>query len=269
VQFTPLELAVGQGGRLSLHPRVTLDPSPQTLELAPGQIISNVAISAEVSERMLKYAAPIVAGATRTSGSFSFFMEGAQVPLRQPKQGRLNGRLTIHDLAVMPGPMLQSVAGLIRQIEGFGKTAQGAGGNSLEGLLGGVLQSQQPAQPLKGITMTERAIDIQVSDGRVYHRNLEFLIDDVPVRSNGSVGFDETLALVIEIPIQAKWVGSKPALQPLVGQTIAIPVSGTFNQPNVDERAIGAFLTQAAQATAGGLLGDELNKALDKLLRPK
>jgi hypothetical protein len=269
VQFTPLELAVGQGGRLSLHPRVTLDPQPQTLELAPGQIISNVAISAEVSERMLKYAAPIVAGATRTSGSFSFFMEGAQIPLRQPKQGRLNGRLTIHNLAVMPGPMLQSVAGLIRQIEGFGKTAQGAGGNPLEGLLGGVLQPQQPAQPLKGITMTERAIDVQVSEGRVYHRNLEFLIDDVPVRSNGSVGFDETLALVIEIPIQAKWVGSKPALQPLVGQMITIPVSGTFNKPNIDERAIGAFLTQAAQATAGGLLGDELNKALDKLLKPK
>ncbi|MBA3481800.1 MAG: hypothetical protein H0T51_08300, partial [Pirellulales bacterium] len=268
IQFTPLELTVGQGGRVSLQPRVTLDPAPQVLELAPGQMISNVAISAEVSERMLKYAAPIVAGATRTEGSFSFFMEGAQIPLRQPKQGRLTGRLTIHNLAVMPGPMLQSIAGLIRQIEGFGKTAQGAGGNPLEGLLGG-LQPQQPAQPVKGITMTERAIDIQVADGRVYHRNLEFLIDDVPVRSQGSVGFDESLALEIEVPIQAKWVGSKPALQPLIGQSIRIPVTGTFAKPNIDERAIGAFLTQAAQAAAGGLLGDELNKALDKRLNPR
>ena len=268
IQFTPLELTVGQGGRVSLQPRVTLDPAPQVLELAPGQMISNVAISAEVSERMLKYAAPIVAGATRTEGSFSFFMEGAQIPLRQPKQGRLNGRLTIHNLAVMPGPMLQSIAGLIRQIEGFGKTAQGAGGNPLEGFLGG-LQPQQPAQPVKGVTMTERAIDIQVADGRVYHRKLEFLIDDVPVRSQGSVGFDESLALEIEVPIQAKWVGNKPALQPLIGQTIRIPVTGTFAKPNIDERAIGAFLTQAAQAAAGGLLGDELNKALDKLLKPR
>ena len=117
--------------------------------------------------------------------------------------------------------------------------------------------------------MTERAIDIQVSDGRVYHRNLEFLIDDVPVRSQGSVGFDETLALEIEVPIQAKWVGDKPALRGLVGQMIRIPVQGTFAQPKVDERAIGAFLGQAAHAAAGGLLGDELNKALDKLLKPR
>jgi hypothetical protein len=117
--------------------------------------------------------------------------------------------------------------------------------------------------------MTERAIDIQVVDGRVYHRNLEFLIDDVPVRSQGSVGFDETLALVIDVPIQAKWVGSKPALKPLIGQVLQIPVSGTFDKPRIDERAIGAFLAQAAQTAASGLLGDELNKALDKLLRPK
>ncbi|HEX6961626.1 MAG TPA: hypothetical protein VF175_07145, partial [Lacipirellula sp.] len=268
--FAPLNLAVGQGGRINFQPRVTLDPQPQTLELAPGQLISNVAISAEVSERMLKYAAPIVAGATRTEGSFSFFLEGAQIPLRHPKQGRLNGRLTIHNLAVTPGPMLQSIAGLVRQIEAFGKGAQGAGQSPLGlGLLDGLIQPNQPAQPLKGVTMSERTIDIQVVDGRVHHRNLEFLIDDVPVRSSGSVGFDESLALLIEVPIQQKWVGSKPALQPLVGQLIQIPVSGTFARPNVDERAITGFLTQAAQAAAGGLLGDEINKALDKLLKPR
>jgi hypothetical protein len=269
VQFTPLNLAVGQGGRISLQPRITLDPQPQVLELAPGQLISNVAISAEVSERMLKFAAPVVAGATRTEGAFSFFLENAQIPLRQPKQGRLAGRLTIHNLAVTPGPMIQSIAALVRQIEAFGKGAQGGGQGLGLGLLDGLVQPNQPAKPLKGITMTERAIDIQVVDGRVHHRNLEFLIDDVPVRSSGSVGFDESLALMIEVPIQAKWVGSKPALQPLVGQLMQIPVSGTFNRPNIDERAIANFLGQAAQAAAGGLLGDELNKALDKLLKPR
>jgi hypothetical protein len=269
IHFAPLSLAVGQGGRISLQPRVTLDPQPQLLELAPGQLISNVAISAEVSERMLKYAAPIVAGATRTEGAFSFFLENAQIPLRHPKQGRLAGRLTIHNLAVTPGPMIQSIAALVRQIETFGKGAQGGGQGLGLGLLDSLVQPNQSAQPLKGVTMTERAIDIQIVDGRVHHRNLEFLIDDVPVRSSGSVGFDETIALMIEVPIQQKWVGSKPALQPLVGQLIQIPVSGTFDRPQIDERAIANFLGQAAQAAAGGLLGDELNKALDKLFKPR
>ena len=265
--FMPLELPVGQG-RLSLTPRVLLDPPPQMLELAPGQIVSNVAISQEVTQSLLKYAAPVVANATRSEGTFSFFLESAQIPLRHPKEGKLNGRLTIHQLAVLPGPMIQQIAGLIRQVETLGKSGQDLPGLGL-GLLGGAAAAPQPAQPLKGITMTERTVDVQVADGRVYHRNLEFLIDDVPVRSQGSVGFDETLAIVIEVPVQAKWVGDKPALKGLVGQVLQIPVQGTFDQPKVDERAIGSFMGQAAQTAAGGLIEGELNKALDKIFKPR
>ena len=268
VLINPLDLAVGPG-RIALQPRVLLDPAPQQLQLASGQLISKVAISAEVSERMLKYAAPIIAGATRADGSFSFFLsQPAQIPLRQPKQSRLEGRLTIHQLAVVPGPMIQDIANLIRQVETLSKNGQGLG-RGLGGLLGGAAAPEHQAPTLKGVTMNERTIDVQVIDGRVYHRNLEFFIDDVPVRSQGSVGFDETLALLIEVPIQAKWVGDNPALQPLVGQALRIPVEGTFGKPKFDQRAIGAFVAQAAQSAAGGLIGGELNKALDKLLRPK
>jgi hypothetical protein len=103
----------------------------------------------------------------------------------------------------------------------------------------------------------------------VYHRNLEFLVDDVPVRSFGSVGFDQTLALEIEVPIQAKWVGSERALQPLIGQVIRIPISGTFTRWKIDERAIGQFLGQAAQTAVGGAIEGELNRALNQLFKPR
>lgn len=283
-QVQPLQLTVGPTGKVSLTPRVLLDANPQVLELAPGQAISNVAISAEVSDRMLKYAAPIVAGAARTEGSFSFFLNEAKIPLRQPKQGRLDGRLTVHNLAVTPGPMIQNIATLIQQIDALSKNSQNIGQNLTDNLnqglgninqgIGSILGAVTPqkpaaAEPIKGITMSEKAIDVTIAEGRVYHKNLEFLIDDVPVRSNGSVGFDETLNIVIEVPIQQKWVGSKPALQSLVGQVIQIPVTGTFAKPQVDNRAVGSFVTQAAQQAVGGVIGEELNKAFDKILKPR
>jgi hypothetical protein len=233
---------------------------------------------------MLKYAAPIVAGAARTEGSFSFFLNGAQIPLRHPKTGKLDGRLTIHNLAVTPGPMIQDIANLIKQVDALSKNGQNMGQNLTDNLnqglgninqgLGSILGAVSPqkpaaAEPIKGITMSEKAIDVTIAESRVYHKNLEFLIDDVPVRSNGSVGFDETLNLVIEIPIQQKWVGSKPALQSLVGQVIQIPVTGTFAKPQVDNRAVGSFVTQAAQQAAGGIIGEEINKAFDKILKPR
>jgi translocation and assembly module TamB len=71
------------------------------------------------------------------------------------------------------------------------------------------------------------------------------------------------------VPIQQKWVGSKPALQSLVGQVIQIPVTGTFAKPQVDNRAVGSFITQAAQQAAGGIIGEEINKAFDKILKPR
>ncbi|MBL9161994.1 MAG: hypothetical protein JNL18_04545 [Planctomycetaceae bacterium] len=283
-QFSPLELTVGPTGKVSLTPRILLDANPQMLELAPGQAITNVAISAEVSDRMLKYAAPIVAGAARTEGSFSFFLNGAQIPLRQPKTGKLEGRLTVHNLAVTPGPMIQDIANLIKQVDALSKNGQNLGQNLTQNLnqglgnlnqgIGSILGAVSPqkpaaAEPIKGITMSEKAIDVTIAEGRVYHKNLEFLIDDVPVRSNGSVGFDETLNLMIEIPIQQKWVGSKPALQSLVGQVIQIPVAGTFAKPQVDNRAVGSFVAQAAQQAAGGIIGEEINKAFDKILKPR
>ena len=283
-QFTPLELTVGPTGKVSLTPSVLLDANPQMLVLAPGQAITNVAISAEVSDRMLKYAAPIIAGAARTEGSFSFFLNGAQIPLRQPKSGNLDGRLTVHNLAVTPGPMIQNIAALIKQIDALSKNSQNIGQNLSDNLnqglgninqgIGSILGAVNPqkpdaVEPIKGITMSEKAIDVTIADGRVYHKNLEFLIDDVPVRSNGSVGFDETLNLMIEVPIQQKWVGSKPALQSLVGQVIQIPVSGNFAHPQVDNRAVGNFLAQAAQQAAGGIIGEEINKAFDKILKPR
>jgi translocation and assembly module TamB len=225
--------------------------------------VSNVAVSAEVSDAMLKYAAPILANATRISGTFSLFTEGVSVPLEDPKKATAKGRVTMHELSILPGPGLADVVALIQQLERLSRTA-----GKPENLLG-ALTGQQPAQPVKGITMKERTIDVQVVDGRVYHRNLEFLVDDVPVTSYGSVGFDQSIALVLSIPVQEKWVRGTPALHGLIGQKIEIPVSGTFTHWNVDQRAVGAFLSQAAQTAVGGALGDELNKALEGLFRRK
>lgn len=261
VQIAPLDLAVGQG-RLTAQPRALLDPPPDQFQLAAGPLVSNVAISAEVSDAMLKYAAPILANATRISGTFSIITEGVAVPLDDPKKATAKGRVTMHELSILPGPGLADVVAIIQKLEQVSRTA-----GKPENLLGAL--AGQPAAPVKGIAMKERTIDVQVVDGRVYHRNLEFLIDDVPVRSYGSVGFDQSMAIVLQVPVQEKWVRGTPALHGLIGQVIEIPVNGTFTKWNVDERAVGNFVAQAAQSAVGGAIGGELNKALEGLFRRK
>jgi hypothetical protein len=89
------------------------------------------------------------------------------------------------------------------------------------------------------------------------------------LRSQGSVGLDETVALTIEIPIQDAWVAKEPLLAGLKGQSVQIPVSGTLTKPQMDQHAIASLTGQLIQKGAGQAVGNELNKALDKFLKPR
>ena len=255
LRIEPLDIGVGQQGRLTAQPLVRLTPGAELLALAPGPLVMNVDISQEVSETMLKYVAPILAGATRAEGKFSIDLVQAEVPYAHPEQAQIEGRLTAHRLRVSPGPMTEQLVTLVRQIESLTKRKQ-------------FLQAATSSSRNKSfLTMADQQVDFKVIEGRVYHRNLEFLIDDVPVRSSGSVGFDQTLALEIEVPIQSKWIEREPALRGLAGQSLKIPVYGTFQKPKINERAVADLSRQLLQGAASQAIGDELNKQFNKLFQ--
>ncbi len=253
LQMEPLDVAVGQG-RFTAQPLVRWTPGAEQLVLPKGPLVTNVNISPEVSETMLKYVAPILAGATRAEGQFSIDLDLAEVPLAQPEQARIQGRLTAHRLSVSPGPMAGQLVTLVSQIEALTKGKP-------------FLQAATSPRNKSFLTMSERQVDFQVVEGRVYHRNLEFLIDDVPVRSRGSVGFDQTLALEIEVPIQDRWIEREPALHGFAGQSLKIPIYGTFQKPRIDERAVADLSKQLLQGAATQAIGDELNRQFKKLFQ--
>jgi len=253
--INPVSIATGQGN-LQLSPRVVFDPAPQQLFFPKGPLATNIRISPQISETMLKYVAPLVAGATRAEGHFSVELESAQVPLDNPKHARMAGRLDVHQLSVAPGPMINELVTIVRQVEALSKKKE-------------FLQSAATARSNQALTMRNQQIDFQVVDGRVYHRNLVFMVDDVPVSSHGSVGFDQTLALLVEIPIQDKWVQREPALRSLAGQSLQIPIGGSFQRPQVDQRAIADISQRVLQSAASETIGNEINRQLDKLLRPR
>jgi hypothetical protein len=221
--------------------------------LAPGDALQQVEITPEVSQAMLKFAAPILAGTTQSRGKFSLELERCTIPIAQFSAADASGKLRIHDLAVTPGLLVQTVAAQLRQIE---QIAARAGGGA-------------PTSGAVGLTAVDQVVELRVAQGRVHHQGLEFRIDDVPIRSQGSVGFDESLAIVLQIPIQEKWVRGQRALQPLAGQMFELPIQGTFERPRVDEQALARVTQRLAETAAQQFIGDEINRALDRLLRPR
>ncbi|HEX5470303.1 MAG TPA: hypothetical protein VFW73_00360 [Lacipirellulaceae bacterium] len=253
LRIEPLALTIGQG-QLTAAPFVRLDPAPAELSLAGGPILTNVHISPEVSEAMLKYMAPVLAGATQSEGLFSLQLDSARVPLADFRNADSAGQLTVHSVRVTPGPMASEWVGLAQQIEALAKRHDPA---SLTG------------RQVTLVSIRDQQVVFRVVNGRVYHQNVEFQVGDVTLRSQGSVGFDQTIALTLEIPIQDAWVAKEPLLSGLKGQSLQVPVTGTLTHPKMDQRAITRLSAQLIQNGAGQALGNELNKALDKFRKPR
>ncbi len=233
VDIKPFDFAVG-GGRLTASPRVLLKPEPAVLTLPAGPLLTNVTITPEVSDRMLKYIVPPVARATQSEGQFSLRLDGATVPLALPEKASLAGQLTVARVRVTPGETIKPWMQLAAEIEAVSK-----------GLDPAALVGQRTTATL--LSIRDRVIDFRMSDGRVYHQGLEFEIGEVVVRSSGSVGLDETLDLLFDVPIKR-----------LNGQSIQIPIHGTFSRMEIDRRAL-------LQSVANRAIDTGINRALNRL----
>jgi hypothetical protein len=254
VRVDPLAIAVAEG-QLTTAPQVRLDPQPMELTLPPGPVLTNVRISPEVSEAMLKYIAPVLAGVTQSEGQFSLQLSAARVPLADPKKADVAGQLAVHAVRVAPGPMAKQWVELGQQIEAIAKRRD--------------LASLGQRKPVTLLAIQDQQVNFRVVDGRVYHQGMQFQAGDVVMRTEGSVGFDQTVALLVHVPIQDKWIEGQALLVGLKGQSLTIPISGTLRQPRMDQSAVAGLSQQLLQGAAQQAIGGELNKALDKFFKPR
>jgi hypothetical protein len=249
LQIAPFEIPVGQGA-LRLAPSIELF-GPLRLVLEKGQVVDQVSITPEMCQRWLKYIAPLVAEATAAEGRVSLQVARAEVPLREPLRASIRGALTIHQAHIGPGPLAREFLTLAQTISAMidpAKAGQAFDANS------------------RWVELPEQAIPFRVENGQVAHQNLTMQIGEVTIRTRGSVGFDQRLNLIAEVPVQDRWIAKQPYLVGLRGQTLSIPVHGTFDRPALDRRALQSLSHQAARGAARGILEQELQRQLERLL---
>ncbi|MCE9548604.1 MAG: hypothetical protein K8T25_24270 [Planctomycetia bacterium] len=253
VQFAPLSLTVGQG-RLMLAPRIDL--TSQAVLLHPAQrVAENVELTPEICQAWLKYVAPMLADATRADGKMSIDLSRCSVPLADKAKCDMAGTLLLHTAHVRPGPVAEPLVAMAQQIQMLLQK------NPLGTSLGGTAGTNSDVQ----LNIESQNIQFEVRNGRVSHSPLKIVVGDVEIRTHGSVGFDQTLAILADIPIRQAWIDRNPSLKSLAGQTIQIPVGGTLSKPAIDRRGFDSLARQLGTAAATGAL----QRGLDGLLKPR
>jgi len=249
VQGRPMDVQVSEG-RFTFTPFVRLNPAPAELLIARGPLLTDVHLSPEICARGLKFVAPILAESTVAEGRFSISLDGGHIPLGDPGAGDTSGKMTMK-AQVKAGPVAQEFMVLLNEITAVLQR-------------GTLVERNDQASALLSIDTSD--IEFRMVNRRVYHRGLKFMAGTLPITTHGSVGLDETLAIVAEVPIQAKLLGRDLSLGALEGQSLQIPIDGTLKKPKLDHRIVERLTGQLLQNATRGLLLEGLNKQLDRLL---
>ena len=254
VRFDPLDVILSEG-RLTAAPSIDLNGRSAVLTIPKGPVFTAVRTSPEMCRTWLKYVAPLTAEATQIDGTLSMQMDAARVPLADPEGAALAGTLRIDSLRVGPGPLAREFLLLARQIQAI------VDGRPLAAVAG---TSGAPVW----MTADRHDVPFELADRRVYHRGLEMNIDGVVVRTEGSVGVDQTLDMVATVPIQDEWLRRNRLLAGFKGQSIQVPVGGTLKAPALDRRVLNQLAGQLVGGAAERLIQDELGRQLDRFFTP-
>lgn len=260
-QLAPLEPLPGARGNTNNQGEILLAGDvhyrPEIwIDVAPGPIARGVSLTPDMTDKWLKYLAPIASDAARVEGIFGAELQQAVIYVDNPKRSQIRGRLDIEQVRMNAGPMADQVIAGARQLQALAAI----GSNVRPASTGSTL-----------ITLPAQSVEFQVSQGVVDHRALMIDVDRARVITSGQVDFDGRLNLTAQIPLDAKWLGSD--LRSLAGQTMTLPIDGTLSRPSLDSagirRVVADFGTRAvqnaAQEAAGNFLQEQFGRGQQQL----
>jgi hypothetical protein len=261
IQFNLDNTAVSEG-HLTASPSLRLGPGPLELLFGPGPLLTGLHISTPAAQNQnfqtqttqwVKFVAPMLSGATRTEGRLSIVLQGGRMPLGNPAAADFAGQVNIESIDVTPGPIAHPFALLTKQVES-------------------IFLRQTMPQDLAGepplVKIGRQSVPFRMVNGRVYHQNLEMTVGNITLRTYGSVGLDESLSLMAEMPVQHEWLGLNANQSPWNNQVVQFTIGGTLHDPKIDPRALEQLASQMVRNTVDQKIVDPLKKDLDRLLHP-
>jgi len=205
-------IAAAQGS-INLNARYNLE---QSLLRMPGKtaVLDGVVLTPELARELLSRINPIFYHVVSAEGNVDLGVNDLELPLDTPPQGgKGGGKLTLKNAKIEPG-----------------------------GVLGELVQMGVAMQTGQKITVKLEGADFEVRDGRIHYRDFALIFPpDFDLRFKGSVGLNDSLDLIVSIPIRPEVLARLGIKGPVVeyakllaGTRIDVPMVGTRENPKLD-----------------------------------
>lgn len=210
ISIPPSAVAVSEG-RVNLRGDIDLTGADPVLRV-PGQwnALENVAVTREMGTELLSHINPIFGFMSRLEGKINLHSTDLVLPLggKDKTVGAGKGMLDLRQMQMQPGGFL---------------------GELLE--LGGL-----PIRDLYPVEVGK--VDFIVKNGRIHYDNFTLAFPDkFDVKFYGSVGFDDSIDLIVSLPVSPAMLSRmKVSALPvdLTGLRIDVPMVGTRENPRLD-----------------------------------
>jgi hypothetical protein len=195
---------------INLNMEVENTAKGRVLVVQPVEVFRKTKLNLGVANNLMKYISPDVHSDRQVTGEISLSLSKVRVPLglteeEEVKQLEAEGKLTLHQVSAdIKSPMWH---GLIKMLAD--------------------LRGKQPSNLIHLIEESE--IRFQVKDGRLHHDGQRVGFPEIDpelvISTRGSVGLDETLDLLVELPRLRKDKLDKGPLQ--------CQVTGRIKEPKI------------------------------------
>ena len=233
------------GQIMQVSPWIDLSGPEPLMNAEKGVLLDNLNVENHYIRDWLKYVAPVVADATSIRGNVTVTTDGFQIPLFQPERMTARGTVKLNDLQVGPGPISNQLLPMVDRFLAIFKPSESG------------FSAQQSWMALK-----QQTIPYVIQDGRVYHEGLVLRYKDVSIATKGSIGFDQTMDVEAEIPIQEKWLGREAWMAALKGQSVSIPIAGQLSQPKLNSKSFGDMTSRLLKNTTNAALNNVVTEQL-------
>ncbi|XZE52757.1 hypothetical protein SH139x_004462 [Planctomycetaceae bacterium SH139] len=204
--------------------RYAASTSEPLVSVPPTELFRRAKLTPELFAFGLKYVIPVAAEAAAIDGEVSLAVGDIRLPLDSLLDSAGSGRLTVHAVS------LQARSPLMKQISE---------------VLGKLLRSEGAGRV---VLVADSEIEFALADRRVHHAGLKFglpAIDpDLVFETSGTVGFDQSLDLILTVPISSR------LLERASGFLAALNPEVTSQVGDAIEDAVGEQASSAALSTA-------------------
>ena len=235
-------------GKVNLGGVLDFQTAEPTFKLAgKTRILEDVIVTPELGKSLLSRINPIFLHMTRVEGTALLDVQNVVLPLGEALKtaGAGRGRLDLIEMKVRPGGLLAELMAL-----------------------GGLDKNKDYAVKVGGV-------DFLLKKGRFAYDDFTLTFtDEFDLKFYGSVGLDDTLDLVVSLPVKAALLERLGVRGPvaeyarhLTGSRVDIPIIGTRLKPKLDLQRVDikAIVEHAIKKTSGkkvddllqGLLGGE------------